>query len=94
MNSMNGKSFDSDVFNSLEEELWRIFTYYSLFYNPSEPEMWSKATFVKFAKDCQILGKDSHINSVGLTVPLLELEIAKLVSLFNLNYHFNNCLSS
>lgn len=71
------------TFNGIEEELWLIFTYYSLHFDPTSPEHWKSATFVRFAKDCQIIGANhSHVStssSYHLTVPILELEIAKLV---------------
>lgn len=68
---------------SVEEELWLIFTHYALHFDPTLPEQWKSATFVKFAKDCQIvspLSLHGGRSAYGLTVPVLELEIAKLVS--------------
>ena len=66
----------------MEEELWRIYTYYSLHFDPMQPELWRSATFIRFAKDCQIIAaRDSNVYGLGshFTVPAMELEIAKLV---------------
>ena len=67
----------------VEEELWLVFTYYSLNNDPALPEQWKSATFVKFAKDCQIVGaatlQGANQRPYSLTIPALELEIAKLV---------------
>jgi hypothetical protein len=63
--------------HSVEQELWLVFTHYSLHSDPSLPEQWRSATFVKFARDCQIVKETARPNS--LTIPALELEIAKLV---------------
>jgi trehalose/maltose hydrolase-like predicted phosphorylase len=72
------------VYSSVEEELWLIFTFYALHFDPTLPEQWKSAAFVKFAKDCQIVNsKNCYVtnNASGkLSVPMLELEIAKLVS--------------
>lgn len=40
---------------SVEEELWRVFTYYSLRGDPSEPETIGSSQFVKFGRDALIV---------------------------------------
>jgi len=61
------------IYNSIEEELWRIFTFYALHSDPTQPEVLKPANFIKFCKDCQITSKKFTTSSV-------ELEIARLVS--------------
>lgn len=41
--------------SKVEEELWNIFTYYTLHSDPTQPEQLKLSKFVTFAKDCQIL---------------------------------------
>jgi hypothetical protein len=57
---------------SIEQELWRIFTFYSLHYDANYPETWKVTPFIRFAKDCQI-------TSSKFMVSELELEIVRLV---------------
>jgi hypothetical protein len=57
---------------SVEAELWRIFTFYSLHYDASNPEIWKITPFIRFAKDCQITGPKFMVSE-------LELEIVRLV---------------
>eukprot|EP01032_Pedospumella_encystans_P016071 gene16071-18352_t len=59
------------IYNSIEEELWRIFTFYALHSDPTQPEVLKPANFIKFCKDCQITSKKFTTSSV-------ELEIARL----------------
>ena len=66
------------LYNSIEEELWRIFTYYALHADPSQPEAWRVASFIKFSKDCQIIVNRSKSSS-KLTATSIELEITKMV---------------
>jgi hypothetical protein len=40
---------------SVEEELWNIFSFYSLTGNPLDPEFISGSQFMKLAKHCQLL---------------------------------------
>lgn len=61
------------MYNSVEQELWRIFTFYSLHGDPNQPEIMRPANFLRFAKDCQITSKK-------LTPTQIELEITRLVS--------------
>ena len=65
---------------NVEEELWRIFTFYSLHYDANYPEMWKVTPFIRFAKDCQI-------TSPKFMVSELELEIVRLVR--NKRKHLN-----
>ena len=58
-------------YQSIEKELWSIFTFYSLHSDPNEPEKLRPAHFVRFAKDCQITSKN-------ITPTAVELEIARL----------------
>jgi len=39
----------------VEQELWNIFTFYTLHANPLGPEHLKSSQFIKFAKDCQLL---------------------------------------
>lgn len=57
----------------IEQELWRIFTFYSLHGDPTQPENMRPAHFLRFCKDCQILSR--KINPTAI-----ELEVSKLVS--------------
>jgi hypothetical protein len=57
----------------IEQELWRIFTFYSLHGDPLQPEALRPAHFLRFCKDTQILSK--KINPTAI-----ELEVSKLVS--------------
>jgi hypothetical protein len=59
------------IYNSIEEELWRIFTFYALHSDPTMPETLRPPNFIKFCKDCQIISKKFPPSSV-------ELEIARL----------------
>ena len=60
------------MYNSIEEELWRIFTFYALHSDPTMPEILRPPNFIKFCKDCQIVSKKFPPSSV-------ELEMAKVV---------------
>eukprot|EP01035_Chromulina_nebulosa_P018106 gene18106-23760_t len=72
--------------NDLIDELWRIYTYYSLHFHPTNLEVWRSTTFIRFARDTQIIAStNSHISSIDinsthsqLSVPVVELEIARL----------------
>lgn len=57
---------------NLLDELWSIFTLYSLLADPTNPEQLKVANFLRFAKDSQIISKK-------LTSTDVELELAKLV---------------
>lgn len=58
--------------NSVEQELWRVFTFYSLHGDANQPELLRPANFLRFCKDCQITSKK-------LTPTAIELEITRLV---------------
>lgn len=60
------------IYNSIEEELWRIFTFYALHSDPTLPEILRPPNFVKFCKDCQIISKK-------FTPSAVELEMARQV---------------
>ena len=62
----------SNIYNSIEQELWRIFTFYALHSDPTQPETIRPANFLRFAKDVQIVSK-------RLTAPTIELEITRHV---------------
>lgn len=63
--------------NIIEQELWKIFTFYSLHGDSSQPEQLKPASFLKFCKDCQILSKK-------LNKTAIELEITKLVDILKI----------
>lgn len=63
-----------DMGSLVEQELWRIFTFYSLHSDPTLPEQLKVPSFIRFAKDCQIL-------SSKLKGAIIELEIARVVSI-------------
>lgn len=69
---------------SIEEELWRIFTFYSLQSNPIQLEFWSTKTFLRFARETQIIAAtNSNIHGkacCGISVPIVELEIKSLLT--------------
>ena len=52
-------------------ELWRIFTFYALHTDTTQPEVMRVTTFVRFARDTQML-------SSRLTATMVELEIVRL----------------
>jgi hypothetical protein len=58
--------------NSVEQELWRVFTFYSLHGDANQPELLRPANFLRFCKDCQITSKK-------LTPTAIELEITRLI---------------
>jgi hypothetical protein len=58
---------------SLENELWLIYSHYTLLSDPNQLEQMKIQSFGKFAKDCQIMS--NNLKSVAI-----ELEIARLVS--------------
>ena len=66
----------TNQFNSVEDELWRIFTFYALYSDPTQPQVWKAPTFVRFAKECQIISAKSK----QLSTSAIELDIAKLVN--------------
>lgn len=61
------------MYNTIEEELWRIFTFYALHSDPTQPEIWRPATFVRFSRECQFISKK-------LTPTAVELEVTRVVS--------------
>lgn len=63
-------TFNSDG-DAIINELWTIFTFYSIHGDANEPESIKTATFVRFARDTQIVSKK-------LTVTMIELEIARV----------------
>lgn len=62
------------IYNSVEEELWRIFSFYTLHSDPNTPDIMRLPSFVRFCKDCQLVSK-------RLTTQALELEVSKHVSI-------------
>ncbi len=59
--------------NLIELELWRVFSFYSLHSDPTMPEQLKVPSFIRFAKDSQII-------SPKLKGAIIELEIARVVS--------------
>lgn len=57
--------------NAVESELWKIFTFYTLQADPTLPEQLTVPSFLRFAKDTQIL-------SNKLKGAAIELEIARV----------------
>ncbi len=62
------------LYASVQEELWRIFTFYALHGDANQPETMRPANFLRFCKDCQIVSKKINPTAV-------ELEIARMVLL-------------
>lgn len=62
--------------NTIEAELWRIFSFYSLHSDPTLPEQLKVPSFIRFCKDSQII-------SNKLRGAQIELEIARVVSEFS-----------
>eukprot|EP01031_Cornospumella_fuschlensis_P042197 gene42197-51532_t len=60
------------LFNSVEQELWRIFTFYALHADASQPDQMRPAIFLRFSKDCQIISK-------RLPPTAVELEVTRLL---------------
>lgn len=56
---------------SVENEIWNIFTFYTLHGNPLDPEHIRCTQFVKLARDCQIVGTTLS----EADPPLLEADI-------------------
>jgi len=52
---------------NIEEELWNIFTYYTLHGNPLDPEHIRASQFVKLTRDCQIIGTTLSEAEIPLT---------------------------
>ena len=72
---------------TIEEELWNIFTNYSLHADPGTLDLLRPATFLRFVKDCQISSKHLSLTEV-------ELEIAKLKGIPKLKadeFSISNC---
>lgn len=57
---------------SVEQELWRIFTFYCLHADPTIPDQLKIPSFIRLAKDCQII-------SGKLKGAVIELEVARVV---------------
>jgi len=70
----------------IEQELWRIFTFYSLHGDPTQPENMRPAHFLRFCKDCQILSR--KINPTAI-----ELEVSKLARMKSNNSEFNSSIT-
>lgn len=60
------------LYNSIEQELWRIFTFYALHADASQPEALRPAIFLRFTKDCQIVSR-------RLPPMTVELEVTRLL---------------
>ena len=60
----------------IEQELWNIFTYYTLHGNPLAPEYMKNQQFFKFVKDCQMM---SAMQGSGMTAADLSVLLAKEV---------------
>ncbi len=72
-----------NIYNSVEEELWRIFTFYGMHSDPATPDLWNRANFVRFAKDCQIISKKLNVTAVELEITRLVLTSCVSSSIFN-----------
>lgn len=59
------------IYNSISDELWRIFTYYALHGDSSSPEFLRPASMIKLCKDTQLVS--SHLKPAQI-----ELEIKSL----------------
>ena len=69
------------MYTSVEQELWRIFTFYSLHGDPNQPEILRPANFVRFCKDCQITSKKITPTSIELEITrLVRINIAMMIS--------------
>jgi hypothetical protein len=62
----------SEMYNSVEEELWKIFTFYSIHADSHQPEVMRAASFVRFCRDTQIVSRKIKPTTV-------ELEVARVV---------------
>jgi hypothetical protein len=62
------------LYDSIEEELWRIFTFYGLHGDAHQPTLLRPASFVRFCKDTQIISKK-------LTSTFVETKITQLVKI-------------
>lgn len=59
------------LYNSVEQELWRVFTFYALHADASQPEQMRPAIFLRFSKDCQIVSRKIPPTAVELEVTRL-----------------------
>jgi hypothetical protein len=60
------------LYNSIDQELWRIFTFYALHADASQPQHLRPQIFIRFARDCQISSK-------RLPPTAVELEVMRLL---------------
>lgn len=65
------------MYNSVEDELWKVFTFYSIHGDANQPEVMRPANFVRFCRDSQIISRKLKPTAV-------ELEVARMVLEFNL----------
>ncbi len=70
----------------IEQELWRIFTFYALHGDPMQPENLRPAHFLRFCKDCQILSKK-------LNPTVIELEVSRLVNFNDMLIQLDKCFT-
>ncbi len=60
------------MYNSVEDELWKVFTFYSIHGDANQPEIMRPANFVRFCRDSQIISRKLKPTAV-------ELEVARMV---------------
>ena len=53
--------------STVEQELWNIFTFYTLHGNPMYPDLLKASQFVKMARECNIIKPGQKTDSLGVT---------------------------
>ena len=62
---------------SIQEELWNVFTYYSLHGNPRDPSRINATQFYNFCRDCMVF--DSSMTENAITQAQAQLTFAAQV---------------
>lgn len=73
--------------SAVEQELWNIFTFYTLHGNPLDPEHLRSTQFLKLAKDCQIIGTTSVTEADTYVAYTAEVKRKQRVGIKRMNYN-------
>ncbi|CAM9694499.1 unnamed protein product [Ectocarpus sp. 6 AP-2014] len=65
--------------NGVDDELWNIFTFYSLRGNPLDPTRLSVNQFLRLARDCQIVNGGDTASNGGLRAAEANLAFASVI---------------
>ncbi len=67
--------------SEVEHELWKIFTYYTLHSDPTQPEHLKVANFIRFAKDSQIMCR--HLTQADLQIELTKEVFSNYLDIYS-----------